>query len=107
MRQVLIDGFSQDSLHISQDYGSTVVLANNHIHAISAEIGESSQSGSNLIIGDGNVFGNVILDIKNRSKLFLNKASIQSLNYQLGDKAQLIITGKAKNLLNQINPPQQ
>jgi len=107
MRQVLIDGFNQDSLHISQDYGSTVVLANNHIRAVSADIGQSPRSGSSLIIEDGNVFGNVILDIKNRSKLFLNNSSIQTLNYQLGDKAQLIITGKAKNILNQINHPQQ
>jgi hypothetical protein len=107
MRQVLIDGFSQDSLHISQDYGSTVVLANNHIRAVSAEIGESPGSGSNLIIEHDNVFGNVILDIQNRSKLFLNNAGIRDLKYQLGDKSQLIVTGKAKNLLNQVNPPQQ
>ncbi len=31
MRQVLIDGFRQDSLRISQDFGSTIVLSNNNI----------------------------------------------------------------------------
>jgi hypothetical protein len=106
MRQVLIDGFNQDSLHIEQDYGSTVVLSKNHIRAISAEIGESPRSGSHLIIEDSNVFGNVVLDIRNLSKLFLNNATIQELKYQLGDNAQLIVTGKAKNLLNQTNPSQ-
>ncbi len=100
MRQVLIDGFTQDSLHIMQDYGSTVVLANNHIRAVSATIGESPRSGSRLIIEQTNEFMNADLDIQNNSKLFLDNAKIQNLNYQLGDNAKLIITGKAKNLLN-------
>jgi len=107
MRQVLIDGFSQDSLRISQDYGSTVVLANNHVRAISAVVGRSQGSGSNLIIRASNVFGNATLDIQNNSKLFLDNARIQNLSYQLGDKAKLIITGKAKNLLTKIKPEQK
>ncbi len=104
MRQVLIDGFSQDSLHISQDYGSTIVLQNNHIRSISAVIGKSRGSGSYLIIQDNNEFSNADLDIQNNSKLFLENAKIQNLNYQLGDKSKLIVTGKAKNLLNNIKP---
>jgi hypothetical protein len=107
MRQVLIDGFNQDSMHISQDYGSTVVLGNNHIRAISAMIGKSRGSGSNLIIQDNNEFINADLDIRNNSKLFLDNAKIQNLNCQLGDKSKLIITGKAKNLLNNIKPGQK
>ena len=107
MRQVLIDGFSQDSLHISQDYGSTIVLENNHIRAISAVIGKSRGSGSYLIIKDNNEFSNAELDIQNDSKLFLDNAKIQYLNYQLGDNAKLIVTGKAKNLLYNIKPGQK
>jgi hypothetical protein len=107
MRQVLIDGFSQDSLRISQDYGSTVVLANNHIRAISAVVGRSQGSGSNLIIQTSNEFGNATLDIQNNSKLFLDNARIQNLSYQLSDKAKLIITGNAKNLLTKIKPDQK
>jgi hypothetical protein len=107
MRQILIDGFSQDSLHISQDYGSTIVLENNHIRAISAVIGKSRGSGSYLIIQDNNEFSNADLDIQNNSKLFLDNAKIQNLNYQLGDKSKLIVTGKAKNLLNNIKPGQK
>ncbi|HEV3250487.1 MAG TPA: hypothetical protein VGZ71_06020, partial [Puia sp.] len=107
MRKVLIAGFKQDSLHISQDYGSTIVLENNHIRAISAVIGKSRGSGSNLIIEDNNEFGNAGLDILNDSKLFLENAKIQNLSYQLGDKSKLIITGKAKNLLNNIKPGQK
>jgi hypothetical protein len=107
MRQVLIEGFSQDSLHITQDYGSTIVLAKNHIRSINATIGLSPRSGSNLIIQNSNVFGSTILDIKNNSKLFLDNASIQNLDCRLGDNAKLIVTGKAKNLLNNIKPGQK
>src|SRR5260370_37827604 len=39
MRQVLVEGFTQDSLTINQDYGSTVVLSNNNINLIKAKIG--------------------------------------------------------------------
>ena len=107
MRQVLVDGFNQDSLHITQDFGSTVVLANNHIRAISAEIGKSRGSGSHLIIEDNNEFIHAWLDIQNNSKLFLDNAKIQNLSYELGDHSKLIISGKAKNLLNNIKPGQK
>ena len=107
MRRVLIDGFTQDSLHITQDYGSTLVLANNHIRTVSAVLGKSSGSGSYLIIQDNNEFSNADLDIQNNSKLFLENAKIQSLNYQLGEKSKLIVTGKAKNLLNNNKPGQK
>jgi len=107
MRQILIEGFKMDSLHITQDYGSTVALANNHIRAISAVVGKSRGSGSYLIIQDNNEFSNADLDIQNNSKLFLNNAKIQNLNYQLGDKSKLIVTGKAKNLLNKLKPEQK
>jgi hypothetical protein len=107
MRQVLIEGFTQDSLHITQDYGSTIVFSKNHIRVINAMIGLSPRSGSNLIIQDSNVFDRAILDIKNNSKLFLDDASIKNLDWQLGDNAKLIITGKAKNLLNNIKSGQK
>jgi hypothetical protein len=107
MRQVLIEGFNQDSLHITQDYGSTIVLAKNHIRVVNAMIGLSPRSGSNLIIQDSNVFDRAILNIKNNSKLFLDDARIQNLDWQLDDNAKLIITGKAKNLLNTIKPGQK
>ena len=104
MRQVLIDGFKQDSLSISQDYGSTVVLANNHIRAVKAVVGKSTGSGSNLIIKSDNEFQDVTLAINNYSKLFLDNAGIQHLNYQLADSASLIIRGKANNLLVNSKP---
>jgi hypothetical protein len=37
----------------------------------------------------------------------LDNAKIQNLSYQLGDNANLIITGKAKNLLNHLKSGQK
>ncbi|HTB24428.1 MAG TPA: hypothetical protein VK711_03615 [Puia sp.] len=107
MRRVLIDGFTQDSLHITQDYGSSLVLANNHMRTISAVIGKSPKSGSYLFIQENNEFSNVELNIQNNSKLFLDNARIQNLYCELGDNSKLIVTGKAKNLLNNIKPGQK
>lgn len=102
MRQVLIDGFKQDSLHISQDYGSTVVLANNHIGSVSVQAGKSAGSGSKLVILEGNQFQSANIDVFNNSRLLLSNSLITNLNYHLADSAKAIITGKAENLLNHL-----
>ena len=107
MRQVLIDGFKQDSLTIKQDYGSTVVLANNHILSINGIIGISKKSSSKLIIQKSNQFRDVKLDIQNKSSLLLNDALIHNLNYHLADSAKLVLTGNAQNLIKNSNPSQK
>ena len=85
-RQVLLTGFSQDSLHISQDFGSALMLDSNHINRLEAQIGKSENSGSDILIESSNTFENVVLNIGNRSKLFLDKATIGNLEYHLDDR---------------------
>jgi len=99
MRKVLIDGFKQDSLIINQDYGSTVVLANNHLQSISTTTGKSVKSGSKLVILEHNQIQKTNLDILNSSTLILGNAQIGDLNYRSADSAKLILNGKASNLL--------
>jgi len=106
-RKVLIDGFKQDSLTISQDYGSTLILANNHINLIDAVIGKSLGSGSKLIIREGNQFKIAKINVFNNSNLLLNNAAIGNLDYHLADSAKLTVTGAAQNLLNQTKPQQK
>lgn len=100
MRQVLIEGFRQDSLSIEQDYGSTVVLAGNTIRSVRSVTGKSAGSGSRLILKSGNEFRDAVLDIGHRSTFFLENAAIQNLSYHLADSAELIVTGSAEHLLN-------
>jgi hypothetical protein len=107
MRQVLIDGFKQDSLQITQDYGSTIVLANNVLGSVNAVVGKSSGSGSKIIILEKNQFRDAKFDILNKSKLLLNDASIQRLNFHLADSAKLVLSGNAQHLLNNLKSNQK
>ena len=99
MRKVLVQGFKQDSLVIRQDYGSRVFLSNNNIAVLNAAIGLSSGSGSQLNILNTNHFGNVTLNIGNKSTLLINSIPKSGFNCQLADSARLILTGAAKNIL--------
>ena len=107
MRSVLVDGFTQDSLQISQDYGSSIILANDYIRSLRAVIGKSTGSGSNLVIQPGNRFQEASLDIQHNSRLELDNSMINLLKYRLGDSARLVISGKAQHLLNNSKPYQE
>ena len=99
MRKVWIEGFKQDSLHIDQDYASTVVLSNNTIGSVKAEVGRSTGSGSKIIVLKNNRFQHMDLDIRNKSRLLLDGAAISDLNYKLADSAKLVFSGSAQNLI--------
>jgi hypothetical protein len=101
MRQVLIEGFRQDTLSIEQDYGSTVVLAADTIRSLRAAIGKSDRSGSKIILEPGNEFRDAALDIGHRSTFILQNAHIQNLSYHLADSAELIVNGNSQHLINQ------
>ena len=103
MRKVLIDGFKQDSLSVEQDYGSTVILSNNIIRSVHAAIGKSEGSSSRIILEQSNQFDNASLDIGHRSKLELENCIIHHLSYHLSDSANLIVSGSAHELLNNLN----
>ena len=103
MRNVLIDGFKQDSLSVEQDYGSTVILSNNIIRSVHAAIGKSKGSGSLIILKQSNQFNNACLDIDHRSQLELENCIIHHLAYHLSDSAKLIVSGSAHDLLNNLN----
>lgn len=101
MRQVLIEGFDQDSLNINQDYGSTVVLMNNHIRSVNVIAGKSPGSGSKTIMLKGNQFQHASLDIRNESKLVLYDTGIHHLDYHLADSAELVLNGATQKTLKQ------
>jgi len=107
MRKVLIDGFKQDSLTISQDYGSTMLLSNNHFGAVNGSIGLSQKSGSKLIVLGNNKINQANFDIRHKSALWLYDALINNLNYHLTDSAKVVLVGKAQNLINKSNLQQK
>jgi len=97
--KLLIDGFKQDSLIITQDYGSQVILANNNIGLLNATVGISPLSGARLSILKSNRFDVARLQVLNKSTLTLNEAEINHLDYHPGDSTRLIINGAAKKSL--------
>ena len=99
MRQVLIDGFTQDSLSIIQNYGSTIEMTNNQIANLQADIGIARKSGSKLLLYKNNHFQNANFNILNKSQLFINEAKIANLNYHLADSAKLVVSGASQQLI--------
>jgi hypothetical protein len=102
MRRVLIEGFKQDSLRITQDYGSTIVLANNVLGQLNAVAGKSPGSGSKIIVLKENQVGDAKFDIRYKSQLLLSDATIQTLSFHLADSAKLVLSGSAQHLLNNL-----
>ncbi len=93
--QILIDGFKQDSLSVSQEWGSQVLLANNSLIHLSAVTSINELSGSKLTVLKSNVIQQANLDVRNKGKLVLYQANIPGLNYRLADSALLIMNGAA------------
>jgi hypothetical protein len=98
MRRVLIDGFKQDSLAITQDFGSTVELANNDLVHVTATVGKSAGSGSKIILLNGNRLKNANFEILNRSELVINNGGIENIHYHLADSAKMTIGAGSQNL---------
>jgi hypothetical protein len=107
MRQVLIEGFNEDSISVKQNYGSTIELSGNHFRALKAVIGTSDSSGSKLIIRNNNQIKQANISVLNRATLMLDGKPIQNLNYQLADSAKMIFTGDAQNMINNSKPHQK
>ena len=100
MRQVLVEGFNEDSISLKQNYASTIVLSGNHIRAVKAVIGTSDSSGSKIIIRKDNQIKQANITVLNRATLMLDGKAIQNLNYRLADSAKIIFTGAAQNIIN-------
>ncbi len=99
MREVLVDGFRQDSLLVNESYGSTVLIRNSHINYLNGTIGKEKGSGSMIKIFKTNEIESARLDVQNRSQMELNNIQIPKLDYHLADSAKLILNGTAGNFL--------
>jgi len=99
MRKIWIEGFTQDSMVIREDYASRVFLSNNKIGNLNAAIGLSPASGSQLNILEKNQFGSVDLDIGNKSTLLINSVPKNNFKCHLADSARIILTGASQIIL--------
>ncbi len=104
MKDVLINGFKQDTLNVNQDYGSTVVFDHNAIKNLNVTSGKSPVSASKTIVLEDNQFGNASFNIGSKSRLMIYDGSITSFNYHLADSARLELNGVAQQILNNQKP---
>ncbi|MES3016594.1 MAG: hypothetical protein V4721_02395 [Bacteroidota bacterium] len=92
-KKIVIDGFVQDSMAIIQNNGSHVRLVNNKLKTILATIGQAPGSGSFLTVDSSNVFNFAHFDMRNKSQLFISKATIHNLDYKLAPDAKVTFSG--------------
>ncbi|MBS1915734.1 MAG: hypothetical protein JST87_05615 [Bacteroidetes bacterium] len=92
-----IEGFSGKNISIRADHASNILLKNNRISSIKINAGLSTGSGSNIVIGTGNVFDSSDIHLHYKSKLWvLDSSTIGKLNYHIDDEGSLILAGKAQ-----------
>jgi hypothetical protein len=103
-RPSMIRGFSGDSLSIDADHASNIVLEDNQFNRLTANVGVSNGSATDLTIGPGNHFTINNFNILNKSRLWIKGKNDHAINYRLADSAMLILNGYTQNdYLKKIN----
>jgi hypothetical protein len=98
-RSTTVEGFTEKNISISADHASNILLKNNQIGLMKIDAGLSKGSGSNIVIGTGNVFDSSDIHIRYKSRLWiLDSVNAQKLNYHIDDEGSLILTGKTQQV---------
>jgi hypothetical protein len=98
-RPTIIRGFKADSMAITEQHASSLILNDNTIKSLKVTMGLGDKSRSDMVITDDNQFGKADIDIRNKSQLRLECTHIQNLTYRLADSARLIVTGATQNVI--------
>jgi hypothetical protein len=96
---VTVEGFTLDSLQLTQDNASGIRLAKNKIRTLRSTTGISPGAGSHLEIEADNTIGQAHLKVQHKGSLSLQSARINSLAYDFGDSTKVTVTGAAMGLL--------
>ena len=94
-RQVLVQGFTQDSLRLRQDLASRVELTGNRLGLLRAVAGPTPGSHAGLTLTENNHVAAASLTIGHQSELTIHDVDIPKVRYQFGDSAQVTLTGRA------------
>jgi hypothetical protein len=97
---VIVQGFSQDSLLVQQDHAGSVELIGNTLGQLRAVVGTSVGSGPVLKVDAGNRIQNAMLAMGHQSQLDI-RTSIPQLRYQLSDSTKVTFAGAAVQHLKQ------
>lgn len=92
---VTVQGFAQDSLALRQNHASRIVLMDNSLGYLQAEVGTGAGSGAALQIASGNRIRAADLDIRHRSELSIDNVAIPALRCHFADSAKATFSGAA------------
>jgi hypothetical protein len=92
-RPTRITGFTSDSLTVTANNASNIVLENNHIGNLEIIAGVGPNTGPAITIGNGNIFNSARFYIKNKSTLCIRSAAGNHITYHIADSATLITAG--------------
>jgi hypothetical protein len=94
-RTILVQGFTQDSLALSQDHGSRIELTNNRLGLLRAAAGATPGSHPILQVNSGNHIAAASLTLAHQSELILDNVQIPQLHHSFGDSTKVTMTGTA------------
>ena len=98
-RQIVLEGFSLDSLSVVQGIFNTVKLSRNKIGRLVAITGGKVNGGSKLVVGADNEIRSANFSISNHNQLSLKGGRIDDLQLNPADSASVELQGNALSLL--------
>ena len=101
VQDVVVQGFSQDSLTVRADRGSRVELAGNKLGYLRATAGTSLGSHGLLQLNADNRIAAAAFTLGHQSEVVMNNIAIPQLRYQVADSAKVTLTGAALGSLPQ------
>ena len=93
--ELLVQGFAQDSLHLTQNHTAHVVLAANRLGRLQAVVGATPGSSAELELRADNRLDATSLRVAERGKLVAHNVALPALRWQLGDSARVELSGRS------------
>ncbi len=93
--ELLVQGFVQDSLRLTQDHTAHVVLAGNRLGQLRAVVGGTPGSTAQLTINADNQLAATDLRLEAHATLVANNLALPRLRWHLGDSARVELSGAA------------
>ena len=97
--ELLVKGFTQDSLQLVQSHTAHVVLAGNRLGQLRAVVGNTAGSTAQLDLSADNRLAATDVQVKHRGKLVATNLALPGLRWHFSDSAQVELTGAALRVL--------
>lgn len=98
--RVSVNGFKQDSLFVVMNNSTTVLLQNNKLNFLDANIGVRNLNSSTIDIDGTNSIFSAQLNLQHQSVMTLRNIYIKNFKYKLSDSAQVNLSGISLRLLS-------